>query len=117
MSPRSTHALHKPGDLDHLAPVLFVGLKGSDLRSQSGALPETTCAVEDRSAYRFRPADAGRFKLRECLQSFRVQADADRRSHTHKCITICPTGGARLQTRTPVPSLRMSICLTVPPRA
>jgi hypothetical protein len=27
MSPRSTHALHEVSDLDHLAPVVFAGLK------------------------------------------------------------------------------------------
>ncbi len=79
MSPRSTHALHECGDLKHLASVLVIGLKGCDLGGQLGALPEPACAVKDCSAYRFRPADAGRLELRERLQSFRVQADADGR--------------------------------------
>src|SRR6266851_3962917 len=91
MSPRSTHALHKPGELDHLAPVVFVGLKGGDLGSQGSALPEPTCTVEDCSAYRFGSADTGGPKLRECLHGLGVQADADGRRHAHECITICPT--------------------------
>jgi hypothetical protein len=79
MSPRSTHALHKRGEFGHLASVVFVCLKGGDLGSQGSALPEATCAVEDRTAYSFGSADAGGLKLRECLQSFGVQADADSR--------------------------------------
>src|SRR5258708_25398381 len=82
MSPRSTHALHELGELAHFSPVIFVGLKSGDLGSQRGTLPEATCAVEDRPAYSLGPADACRLKLRECLQSLGVQANADSRRHT-----------------------------------
>jgi hypothetical protein len=79
MSPRCTHALHERGDLKHLASVLVIGLKSGDLGSQLRALPEAAGAVEDRAANSFRSAEAGRLKLRERLQSFGVQADADSR--------------------------------------
>lgn len=79
MSPRSTQALHECGDLKHLASVLVIGLKGCDLSGQVGALPEAASAVENCPAYSFGSADAGRLELRERLQSFGVQTDADSR--------------------------------------
>ena len=50
MSPRSTHALHEPGDLKHLAPVVFIGLELGNLSSDSGSAPQAAGAVEDRFA-------------------------------------------------------------------
>ena len=77
MSPRSTHALHERGEIGHLASVLLIGLQGGYLSGQGSPLPEATCTVEKRATDGFRSAHAGRLKLRECLQSFWVQADAD----------------------------------------
>jgi hypothetical protein len=79
MSPRSTHALHECGEIGHLALVVLVGLKRGDLSRQRSPLPEATCAVEKSPADSFGSAEAGRLKLRKCLQSFGVQSDADRR--------------------------------------
>src|SRR6266567_2098308 len=58
MSPRSTHALHKRSDLEHLAPVVLVGLQGSHFGGQRGTPPHAAGAVEDRASYCLGPADA-----------------------------------------------------------
>ena len=79
MSPRSTHALHERRELGHLAAVVFVGLKGGDLGCQRSPLPEATRTVEESPPDSFGSAEAGRFELRKCLQSFGVQSDTDRR--------------------------------------
>jgi hypothetical protein len=68
MSPRSTHALHKRGELGHLASVVLVGLKSGDLSRQRSPLPEATGAVEESPADSFGSAEAGRLKLRKYLE-------------------------------------------------
>src|SRR5215472_71892 len=76
-SPRSTHALHHGRDLEHLAPVVFVGLECSHLGGQRGTPLQPGGAVEDRPADSFRPAQACGFQLGQRLESLGVQAHAD----------------------------------------
>src|SRR5882724_10260602 len=77
MSPRSTHALHEGGDLNHLAPVIFVGLKRRGLGGEGRPVPQPGGAVEDRPADCLGSAEASRLKLSQRPQSLGIEAHAD----------------------------------------
>ena len=76
-SPLSTHALHEGCNLKHLSSVLFVGLERRDLSRKRRPMPQPGRAVEDRTANCLRPAQAGRLKLSQRSQGFRIEAHAD----------------------------------------
>src|SRR4249920_998001 len=60
-SPRSTHALHDGGDLEHFGPIVLVGLQRRYFGSQRGPPLQSGSAVEDRAADGLGPAEPGGF--------------------------------------------------------
>ena len=77
MSPRSTHALHEVRDLEHLRAIVLVRLE----RRYLGGNRRLT--VQSRGTLEYGPADglgsgkAGRLKLSQRSQRFRIKTDAD----------------------------------------
>lgn len=48
---------HHGGDLEHLGPIVFVGLQRSHFGSQRGSPLQAGGTLEDRAADGFRPAE------------------------------------------------------------
>ncbi len=81
MSPRSTQALHHCGNLEHLAPVGFVGFECCDFLGESSAPSQPGRALDDGSPDRFGSAHADCFELAQRTLGFVVKPQADGDAH------------------------------------
>ena len=77
MSPRSTHALHEVRDLEHLPAIVLVGLERRYLGGNRGLTVQSRGTLEYGPADRLGSGEAGRLKLSQRSQRFRIKTDAD----------------------------------------